>query len=70
MNKKNKTFVTLTESQKKSVIESLKRHLPYAEFDIVDGVPYVRGKGGSDADFMEIGVTTLFDLVSSVKFNI
>lgn len=67
---KKKPFSKLTEAQRKSVVDIIKLHMPYSEFDILNGVPYVKGKGGSDADFMEIGVTTLFDLVSSVKFNI
>jgi hypothetical protein len=59
----------LNTKQRNAVFDLLQRHIPHHEFEILNGRPVNKGLGGSAADFTEISVEGLFDLVAQAKFG-
>ena len=55
--------------QTQEVIKILKKNLPYLELDFSGNWPTVAGKGGSSADFTEISISTLLDLITDTLYN-
>lgn len=57
----------LTKSQFNKVQKFLKTEIPYIEFELTKSGHVVKsGARGSDADFVEIGVETLFEIVNEL----
>ena len=57
----------LTKSQFNKVQKFLKTEIPRIEFELTKSGQVVKfGEGGSDADFVEIGVETLFEIVNKL----
>ena len=65
----NLRWKDLTRKQKAAVYLALKELMPYQEFEISNGRPINKNKGGSAADFTEVSVEGLFDLVAQLKFS-
>ncbi len=57
----------LTKSQFNKVQKYLKTVMPYIEFELTESGQVVKSDArGSDGDFVEIGVETLFDILNEL----
>lgn len=57
----------MTKSDFNKVQKYLKSKIPYIEFELTEsGRVLQSGKNGSSADFVELGVETLFDILNEL----
>lgn len=57
----------MTKSDFNKVQKYLKSKIPYIEFELTESGRVLKsGKNGSSADFVELGVETLFDILNEL----
>ena len=59
----------LSIAQANEIKQKIKQSFPYLEFDFVEERIFKKGASGSDADFIEIGVESLFQMVIDLLYN-